>query len=334
MNDDCAVSRAAKLIANVVTEGKRGLRTMTTVPQGFEELFVTQRSGLRLYGRHYPPNAAARIAPAAIRRRPLVCLAGLTRNGRDFHELALALSQGDDARSVYTLDYRGRGLSDHDAEWRNYSVPMEMQDVIDVLIAQGLSAPAILGTSRGGLIAMVLAAAQPSFVGPVILNDIGPVIEPKGLARIATYVGRTPLPRTWVDAAKLVRDMNARAFPATPETDWEAIARQLFNDRNGRPAPGYDPKLANAFSLLNGPVPAMWAQFESLLRLPLMVIRGANSDILSAETVVEMQRRHPAFTAIEIAGEGHAPWLRDPSSIAAIRRFLASCDTDAVPRLH
>jgi pimeloyl-ACP methyl ester carboxylesterase len=173
---------------------------------------------------------------------------------------------------------------------------------------------------------MILAAAQPAMLGPVILNDIGPVIEREGLTRIASYVGRTPLPRDWTEAAKLVRDMNVRTFPAVPTEDWEPIARQLFNEKNGRPAPGYDPKLAQAFSVLDGPMPALWPQFEALTRLPLMVIRGVNSDLLSEATVDEMRQRHPDLTELAIAGQGHAPWLRDAPSIAEIRRFLERTD--------
>src|SRR5262249_34077027 len=155
------------------------------------------------------------------RRRPIVCLAGLTRNGRDFHDLAAALSQGPNGgRTIYTLDYRGRGLSDHDTDWKNYSIPIEMLDVIDFITMQGLQAPTIIGTSRGGLIAMVLAAVQPSAIGALVLNDIGPVIEQAGLARISGYVGRTPLPSSWSEATKLVRDLSKRQFPAMSDDVW------------------------------------------------------------------------------------------------------------------
>jgi pimeloyl-ACP methyl ester carboxylesterase len=293
-----------------------------------EDFFFTARDGLRLHGRHYP-------AAIPHHRRPVVCLAGLTRNGRDFHDLALALSRhGEEPRDVYTFDYRGRGLSQSDPDWRNYAVPVEMLDVLDLMTAKGLHDAAIIGTSRGGIVAMVMAAAQPAAVGPVVLNDIGPVVEPAGLGRIIAYVGRVPLPATWADAGKLVRDINQRAFPALEDDDWEVIARQWFNERNGRPAPGYDQKLSNALSVLDGPMPALWPQFEALKRVPLLVVRGDHSDILSAGTVEEMRRRHPAMTSVTVKGQGHAPLLRDRPTIEAIRTFLGAAETaHLVPQL-
>ncbi len=298
---------------------------MTAAPERYEEIRFTQRTGLKLYARRYAARHAT-PSSAAQRVRPLLCLAGLTRNSRDFHEIALELSQGERAREVFTLDSRGRGYSEYDPDWRNYTVPCEMQDAVDFIISRGIEGAAILGTSRGGLIAMVMAAAHPALLGPVILNDIGPVIERDGLARIASYVGRTPLPRDWKEAAGYVRDMNAPAFPAIPPDDWEPISRQLFNEKNGRPAPGYDPKLGQAFSATDGPIPALWPQFDAMSHVPLMVIRGLKSDLLSEATVEVMRQRHADVTSLDIAGEGHAPWLRDRPSIDSVRRFLERTD--------
>lgn len=288
-----------------------------TQDTGYRDIHFTSRDGLQLYARHYPA-----VTPAHA-RRAVVCLPGLTRNGRDFHEFALAIAgHVGSPRDVYTVDYRGRGGSEWDKDWKNYTVPVEMLDVIDFMTFAGLSDAAIVGTSRGGLIAMVLAAAQPRLMGCCVINDIGPVIDRKGLTRIAAYVGRMPLPRTWKEAASLVADMSRKAFPSVPESEWEAVARQWFNERNGRPAPGYDHKLSNAMSVLDKPAPALWPQFEAMKRVPLLVVRGDKSDILSADTVDEMMRRHPACSAYTVKGQGHAPLLRDTPSIAAIRDFL------------
>ena len=287
-----------------------------------EEIYFSARDGLRLHACRYPARTQMRFG-----RRAVVCLPGLTRNGRDFHDLAVALSTSPyGPRDVYTFDYRGRGLSEFDPDWRNYAVPIEMLDVLDFLTVAGLHDAAIIGTSRGGLIALLMAAAQPASFGALILNDIGPVVERIGLTRISAYVGRVPLPGSWAEAAKLVRDLNKRAFPAVSDEEWEDVARQLYNERKGRPAPGYDPKLSNALSVLDGPMPELWPQFEAVKRVPLLVIRGENSDILSAATVEEMRRRHPYFASIKVAAQGHAPLLKDAATIAAIREFLDAVD--------
>lgn len=294
---------------------------MTAAERPFEDIMFTTRDGLRLHARKYPS------AEGGSGQRPVVCIPGLTRNGRDFHSLATALSGPyDGSRDVFTIDCRGRGYSEFDKDWRNYAVPIEMLDVLDFLAQQELSGAGIVGTSRGGLISMVMAAVQPASLGPVVLNDIGPVIEWTGLARISAYAGRVPLPGSWREAAKLVRDMNAKAFTAVPEDDWEIVARQWFNERHGRPAPGYDNDIARSLSVLDGPMPALWGQFEAMKHVPVLVIRGGNSDILSAETVAEMARRHPALSTLTVEGQGHAPLLMDHLSIDTIRNFFAATD--------
>ncbi len=262
----------------------------------------------------------------------MLCLPGLTRNSRDFHDLAAALSNHPRAaRTVYTVDYRGRGLSEFDPDWRNYSVPVEMYDVLDFMTLAGLSEAAIIGTSRGGLIAMLMAAVQPSAIGAVVLNDIGPVIEHDGLVRISGYVGRVPLPISWADAARMVRDLNRRHFPDVPEHVWEEVARQLYNERKGRPAPGYDAALGKALSVLYRPLPPLWPQFEALKHVPVLVVHGENSDVLSTATVDEMRRRHPALEALTVANQGHAPLLKDSPTIEAIRHFLLQTDVQQPP---
>ncbi len=292
-----------------------------TASANFTAINFTAGDGLSLYGRHYRANHKGHA-------RPVLCLAGLTRNSRDFDSLAVALSQHPQTpRDVYTLDMRGRGGSSHDSDWRNYAVPVELQDVIDFMTMTGLHDAGIVGTSRGGLITHVLAAAQPTRLGAVVLNDIGPVIEVDGLLRIAGYVGRTPMPKNWIEAARIVRELSNRDFPGMTDADADAVARQLFNERNGRPAAGYDKKISRSFSILDGPIPALWPQFEAMKHVPVMVIRGANSDLLSRATVEEMHRRHPRLTSLEVPAQGHAPLLRDAPTINAIASFFAATDT-------
>jgi pimeloyl-ACP methyl ester carboxylesterase len=213
-------------------------------------------------------------------------------------------------------------------------VPIEMLDVLDFLTINGLTNVAVIGTSRGGLIAMVMAAYQPRAVGSVILNDIGPVIDQAGLGRIAAYVGRIPLPGSWAEAGQLVMDMGRRQFPYVTKDECIELAKQWFNEHKGRPAPGYDPALANAMSVLDGPIPQLWPQFEALKRVPLLVLRGENSDILSSATVEEMRRRHPAFASHVVRAQGHAPLLRDAETIDVVTRFLAGTEaSEWQPRL-
>lgn len=173
---------------------------------------------------------------------------------------------------------------------------------------------------------MAMATMRPAVIGAVVLNDIGPVIERDGLARLIAYVGRVPLPGSWQEATLLVKSLSERAFPYESFSTWEQVARQQFNEENGRPAPGYDNKLSKTLALSDGPAPAMWPQFTALSRVPLLAIRGANSDILSAATLAEMGRRHPNMTALTVPDQGHAPLLKDQPSVVAIYEFLLTHD--------
>ena len=205
----------------------------------WRDIYYASFDDLRLYVRHYP-------APDE-KFRSVICLPGLTRNCRDFTALATYLSKHPERpRNVYCFDYRGRGRSQYDRNWRNYTPFIELLDTLDFLTLRGLHKVGIVGTSRGGIIAMLMAALRPTAMGPVVLNDIGPVIETRGLARIIGYVGRMPVPKTWPDAVMILREMNERAFPAFSDAQWEEIAKDVFDERKGRPAGAYDRKLARA----------------------------------------------------------------------------------------
>ena len=293
-------------------------------PRGkaWRDSYFTNRDGLRLYGRHYSAGL-----PGG--RRPALCLPGLTRNCRDFHDLALFLSAaGPGSRDVYAVDYRGRGRSEHDRDWRNYSPYIEMLDVLDFMAREGLHDAAIVGTSRGGIIAMIMGSFRPTAIGCVVLNDIGPVLEIEGLVRIMSYVGRVPVPATWAEAAVLARRSNEQQFPDLPEETWEEVARAWFNDDNGRPSRGYDYALGRSLTLadMKAGVPPLWPQFLSLARVPALALRGANSDLLSDKTLTEMAARHPRLRTLTVPGQGHAPLLKDFESKVAIASFLAECD--------
>lgn len=286
----------------------------------FEEVRIRVHDGLEIYGRHYP-------APDS-KRRPLLCLAGLTRNSRDFHDLASALAgRGNDARPVYTLDTRGRGQSEFSKDWRKYAVPVEMLDVQDFMAAQHLHNAAVLGTSRGGLIAMVLAAAQPSLIGTVILNDIGPIIDHDGLMRIAGFVGMQAPPLSWETAAQRIASAEQSIFPDLVEADWEVIARQRFNEADGKPSRGYDPEIKRTLSAIGeGALPQLWPQFQALSHAPCLVLRGELSDLLSSTTVTAMTERHPNCRSYTVPRQGHAPMLTDAATQDVIRTFLLEQD--------
>jgi len=286
--------------------------------------YVTARDGLRLHVREH----GERTAPGL----PVVCLPGLARTTADFDRLAAALA-GDRARPrrVLALDYRGRGLSDHDPDPDNYSIPVELDDVQSVMTARGVGSAAFVGTSRGGLLVMALAAARPGAIAGAVLNDIGPVIDLQGLMRIKGYVGKLPQPRSFEEGAEIQRRLFAGQFTRLGDADWLATARRTWRETDGRLVLTYDPRLARALAAVDAdhPLPPLWPQFDALSQVPLMVIRGANSDLLSVATVEAMRARRREMTTLEIPDQGHAPLLAEADTIARIAAFVAACDPPA-----
>ena len=285
---------------------------------------VTTDDGLRLHvACHGESHPGART---------VLCLPGLTRTGADFDPLARALATDrQHPRRVLALDYRGRGQSDDDPDPANYTVPVEAGDVIGVLQALDAAPAIIVGTSRGGLIAMVLAAIRPERIAGVVFNDIGPVIERDGLLRIKSYVGAMGAPRDYQEAAAILQRLFADQFPNLTKDDWHAAARRGFRPDGDRLATTYDPALARGLDGLTPetPLPALWNEFDALRDKPLMVVRGALSDILSPATVDEMQRRRPDLETVVVADQGHPPLLREPDIIARIAAFARRCDAAA-----
>jgi len=282
--------------------------------------FVTAHDGLKLHVRAYGASTST---------LPVVCLPGLTRTGADFHRLASALA--DDAvhpRYVLALDYRGRGLSDYDSNPDNYSLPVELADVLSVLTALEIGKAIIIGTSRGGLLAMLLGSARPTALAGVVLNDIGPVIEPQGLARIKGYVGQLPQPKSFEEAAEVLRELLGPQFPALSAGDWMEFAQHAFRDEGSRIIPDYDPKLAQALRDVDieRPPPALWEQFDSLADVPMLIIRGANSDLLSPATFEAMRARRRQCETLVVPDQGHAPLLTDEQTISRINAFVRFCE--------
>jgi pimeloyl-ACP methyl ester carboxylesterase len=295
-----------------------------TDPVHPRSIFLSAPDGLKLHVRAWGPRTTPGL--------PVVCLPGLARTTADFDALASALA-GPKAspRAVYALDSRGRGRSDYDRNAGNYNFAVELADLIAMLTALGIGRAVFVGTSRGGLLTMLLAAARPTAIAGAILNDIGPVIEPKGLVRIKGYVGKLPQPTSFEDAATVLRRLFAAQFPALSDDDWAAFARRTFEQRGAQLVPNYDPRLAETLRGVDveRPLPTLWNEFDALARTPVMVIRGANSDVLSPATVKAMRARHKGLKTIEIPDQGHAPLLREPALTGRIESFIAACESPA-----
>jgi len=284
-------------------------------------VFLSAPDGLRLHARCYGRPSSPAL--------PVVCLPGLARTAADFETVAAALTgETELPRRVIALDYRGRGLSDYDRDPANYSFQTELADVLAVVTALEAMPAVFLGTSRGGVLTMLLAALRPAAIAGVVLNDIGPVIEPKGLMRIKGYVGRMPQPKSIAEGAEILRRLFDAQFPRLTSEDWLAAARRTFKQQDGAWVPTYDVRLAKTMEGIDfeRPLPALWKEFDALANVPLMVVRGANSDLLSAATVNAMRTRRSAMETFEVADQGHAPLLAEADVIGRIAEFVMACD--------
>lgn len=277
----------------------------------FEDISYQGADGRALYARDY-----AHAAP----RATVLCMHGLSRNSADFAALCATLN--DDYRLI-AVDQRGRGRSDYDPDPSNYNPQVYVRDMFTLLDHLGVDQVVAIGTSMGGVISMAMAATDASRFRAVVLNDIGPEIDPAGLERIRGYVGKLPAVTSWDEAAAQVRASNAIAFPDYGEADWLRFARNVFReDEHGKPVLAYDPAIAESVKATNTPVD-MWPLFDTMREFPVLVVRGATSDILAPGCVAEMQRRHPRCSAVEVPQRGHAPMLDEPQALDAIRQFLA-----------
>lgn len=284
----------------------------------FKERRWNAPDGVPLFARDYPAaDGAARL--------PVICIHGLTRNAADFEVIAPVIAQS--GRRVLAIDVRGRGRSDRARDPMTYNPVTYAQDVLALMTQLGIERAVFMGTSMGGLITMTLAALRSKVIAAAIVNDVGPEVDPAGLARISSYAGQTPPVTDWASAAAYARSLNEIAFPHYTDADWDAFARRVFRiGTEDLPILDYDPdimvpiKAAGASAL----VPNLWPMWKRLAKArPTLVIRGEISDLLSPQIAARMVKTARKTLLVEIPGVGHAPMLDEPESRAAIFGFLA-----------
>lgn len=289
---------------------------MTATPTWRDHRYRSACNRLDLFARDYP-------GPESDSRPPLLLMHGLTRNSADFEPLA-GLLAGE--YQMIVPDQRGRGNSQWDSDPENYRPDVYAADMFALLDSLGIDKVTIVGTSMGGLIAMVMVAMQPQRIAGIVFNDVGPHIETEGLTRIQGYVGKSQPIESWDDAVRSVQALNGPFFPDFGPQDWRDFARRTCRERDdGSVVSDYDPAIAtsaNAAAIASPP--DLWPLWALADAIPVLVIRGAMSDLLSAETVGRMGANHSGpFADAEVPNRAHAPILDEPVAIAAIRDFLS-----------
>jgi len=281
----------------------------------FVEKSYTSQDGLSLYYRDYPALQNSGV--------PVLCLAGLTRNSQDFHDLASRLSEH---RRVICPDYRGRGKSQYDKDWRNYIPRTYVDDIRHLMVVSGLHRMVVIGTSMGGILASALAVATPSALAGAVLNDVGPDINPQGIAKIIAYISNdTSLEN--LDAVIRHLQSTFPNLPASDEQGWLKIAEATFRQcDDGLYRFNWDPDLALPFQRNTFQTPDLWPMFRALSRTPAAAIRGQLSDVLSEETFSRMENEISGLECCTVNGVGHAPSLSEPECQDLIESVLAKAD--------
>ncbi|MDF1668790.1 MAG: alpha/beta hydrolase [Roseovarius sp.] len=271
--------------------------------------YFTTSDGLNL---HYVDEGSGPV---------VLCLAGLTRNIADFTYLVPHLPD----HRVIRMDYRGRGQSEYAEDYMSYNILREGQDAIELMDHLGVDQVTLIGTSRGGLIAMALSTTHPGRMNGVILNDIGPEVSDLGIQRIMDYVGKAPPFATLEVAAVALQNGFAESFPNVPLARWQEQAEFMWTDTPDGVGLRYDPKLRDALigQAGVGDAPDLWQLFDGLADLPLATIRGENSDLFAPETFEKMAARHPGMITAIVPNRGHVPFLDEPEALAAIHLLLA-----------
>lgn len=279
------------------------------------EHYYKSHDGLELFYRDYSPgNASDRSAI------PAICLPGLTRNSRDFDELATTLATH---RRVLTPDLRGRGFSEHDAEWRNYHPGTYVRDTWTLLDSLGIDRVIVIGTSLGGLMAMLMAHQNPKRLAGVVMNDVGPEIAPEGLARIMAYAGLLPSVANWNDAIAQTREIYAQAWPGLGADEWDKMARRAYRENaDGVPVQDIDRNIGRAIREVGPQTGDPWQLFDALRATPTLLLHGAISDILTPPIIDRMLVRKPDLQVVHVPDRGHVPILNEKESVSALDRFI------------
>ena len=277
------------------------------------EIDWQSHDGLRLYSRVYPGPKG--------RAPTVLCLHGLTRNSRDFEDLAPHLER---RYRVIAPDLRGRGFSARDPQIQNYQAAVYVQDIVALLDRMDAPRVAVIGTSLGGMLAMMLGFGQPDRIAGMILNDVGPEIDPVGVERIKQYAGRLPPAGSWSVAVAQTQAMFGDAWPDLSEDRWQTLARRGFRaNEAGVVEVDADPGIGAALRAAPAAAPDLWPLWQALRGIPTLAIRGARSDILSAAVFARMKRENPGLEQLEVANRGHVPLLDEPECIAALDGFLS-----------
>jgi pimeloyl-ACP methyl ester carboxylesterase len=297
-----------------MAEGIRSMTGDTSPTQGrWEDKYFRVRDGIKLHFRDYP---------GAADKPPLLCLHGLTRNARDWDDFGERYSP---EHRVIALEFRGRADSDYDPVPARYNPMTYAGDVVELLDQLDLPQAIFVGTSLGGLVTMVIAATAPQRIAAAILNDVGPDVDPEGISRILTYVGKDVRFKSWDAAADAIASNYGASFDRFTHDDWVKMAKRNCREQDGEIRFDYDMAIAEPFKIA-GPTPQvdLWPLFAALGQKPLLVVRGAKSDLLTAETAAKMQSVAPQMKLAVIPGVGHAPELNEPEAVRAIDEFLDS----------
>lgn len=285
----------------------------------YQDFWYTSADQLRLYARDYGDKSQATT---------LVCIPGLTRNSADFEDLCESLVE---SFRILAVDLRGRGRSAFDPNPRNYQPGVYALDIVALLNAASVDKAIFIGTSLGGLVSMILGATEPARVQAIVLNDVGPQLNPEGLARIQSYLTDYTEVQNWEEAVARTRDTQESALPGLSDQEWEEFTKRLYKvDESGKPVLNYDRDIAVLFEERDesDPPADLWEVFSLLHEIPILALRGEFSDIISTETLDKMRASHAGLDVVEIKNRGHAPLLNEPDAVSAIKEFISKAETD------